>query len=89
MKGIHKYLYGIALLLLFAGFVEMASAQTKVDSVQELGCYKDSRTCYLEGDLYPNSLPSSINCKSDKSTFSFATYTDKVYSEAPLKCYDT
>ena len=91
MKEIYKYSYVIALVLLVASFGEQASAQLGEPevSVKELSCYIDKRTCYLEGDLYPNSLPSSINCKSDKSTFSFATYTDKVYSEAPLKCYDT
>lgn len=70
-----KYLYGIAVVLLFAGFGEYSFGQLDCEGV---------RTCYVEIDIFEGSDPSSTNCYSEESVISVAIYGTKLYNEEPF-----
>jgi len=74
-----KYVYGLAVVLIFAGFGSYSFGQ-----VQELDCEVGSRTCYVEIDIFEGSDPSSTNCYSEESVISVAIYGTKLYNEAPV-----
>lgn len=76
MKGIHKYIYGIALVLLFAGFGEHSFGQDR------LPC-ENLKLCYVEIDIFEGSDPSSTNCYSEESVISVAIYGTNLYNEPP------